>query len=74
MQTDECLLLALSSRTGTGREGQQRVGYDPIATPAMNDRCLRTPAIQSGTKRLILITSGPRELRVGGGFVGGRKT
>ena len=34
--------LALSSRTGTDREGQQRVGYNPFAKPSPTDRYLRT--------------------------------
>ena len=37
--------LALSSRTWTGREGQQKVGYDPLATLTMNDRRLRNPPV-----------------------------
>ena len=48
----------LSSRTRPDRERRQRIGYDVFADPTMNERYLRTPAIQSGTKRLILTTSG----------------
>jgi hypothetical protein len=39
-------LLAPSYRTGTDREGQQRVGYDPLAKPTMDDRSLRIAAVQ----------------------------
>jgi hypothetical protein len=37
-------MLALSSRTGTDREGQQWVRYDPYAKPTTTDRYLRIPA------------------------------
>jgi hypothetical protein len=43
----EGLLSALSSRTGTEREGQQRVGYDPFANPPTNGWYLRIAAVRS---------------------------
>ncbi len=33
--------LVLSSRTGTGLEGQQNVGYAPFAEPSVNHQYLR---------------------------------
>ncbi len=38
-------LLALSSRTGTGGEGQQSVGYDPFARSPESDRSLRNSTL-----------------------------
>ncbi len=49
--------LLILLRTGTDREGLQRVGYNPFARPSGNGRTLRTPAIPVGSKRSILTTS-----------------
>jgi hypothetical protein len=38
-------------RTGGGREWQRRVGYQTFVKASGNTRLLRTPAIQSGTRK-----------------------
>ncbi len=44
--------LALSSRTETHPEGQQRVGYDPFAKPSANGRYLRKAEDAGASKAL----------------------
>jgi len=46
-------LIAQRFRTATDKERQQGGLFGPFATASTNDRYLRTPAIHSGTKRVI---------------------